>query len=187
MRRLTAITLPVLSAMALAACGTTSAASPGHPSALRQVHDPGHVTGTITGRCAYRDGGKLPDPRCTPGSVDPAVTQQDIRSTICVRGWTATVRPPEAETERFKFRTAYVAYGVAHSVKTELDHEVPLELAGSNDASNLWPEVPPSPNKKDGVEAALRSAVCSGRITLAAAQNAIAADWETAEARLGLK
>jgi hypothetical protein len=33
------------------------------------------------GHCAYRDHGQLPDPCCTPGSIDPAVTQADIRST----------------------------------------------------------------------------------------------------------
>ena len=61
--------------------------------------------------------------------------------------------------------------------RTELDHLVSLELGGSNDASNLWPEAPPSPNPKDEVEGALNSAVCDGQVTLAAAQDAIAADW----------
>ena len=34
----------------------------------------------------YRDKGQLPDPRCTPGSFDPIVTQSDIRATICKGG-----------------------------------------------------------------------------------------------------
>jgi hypothetical protein len=63
---------------------------------------------------------------------------------------------------------------------------VSLELGGSNDATNLWPEVPPSPNPKDQVEDTLHDAVCAGQVSLAAAQNAIASDWMTAEARLGL-
>ncbi|MGW4994883.1 hypothetical protein ACWEQ3_46110 [Streptomyces mirabilis] len=36
----------------------------------------------------------LPDSSCTPGSYNPNVTQSNIHSTICVSGWTATVRPP---------------------------------------------------------------------------------------------
>lgn len=44
----------------------------------------------------------LPNSSRTPGALNPAVTQRDIYSTICVRGWTRTVRPPEAYTERLK-------------------------------------------------------------------------------------
>jgi hypothetical protein len=67
---------------------------------------------------------------------------------------------------------------------SELDHLVPLELGGSNDITNLWPEVGKVPNPKDKVEDALKRAVCAGQVSLAAAQNAIAANWLTAEARL---
>ena len=159
---------------------------PALPGTLRAVHDPGEVTGTLAGACHFQGGGQLPDPGCTPGAIDPAVTQANIGRTICVAGYTRTVRPPESQTERFKFDEAYPAYGVPDGTKTELDHLVSLELGGANDASNLWPEVPPTPNPKDTVENALHDAVCSGRVTLAAAQQAIASDWETAEAGLGL-
>jgi hypothetical protein len=177
-------------AVALAAAAVLTACSPADAvttvHGLKQVHDPGHVTGTIPGQCAYQDAGQLPDPSCTPGSIDPAVTQADIRSTICRPGYTKTVRPPESQTEAFKFDVAYPAYGVPRAEKTELDHLVSLELGGSNDATNLWPESPPTPNPKDAVEDALHAAVCSGRVSLAAAQTAIASDWTTAEKRLGL-
>ena len=178
---------------ALAACVTTSllvaissAAMAGTAAAagysLKQVRDPGRVTGTIHGRCYYRDRGELPDPRCTPGSIDPIVTQANIRSTICKGGWTDPhLRPPEPQTEAFKYDVAYPAYGTPQSEKTELDHLVPLELGGSNDATNLWPEYPPDPNPKDKVEDALNHAVCDGRVSLVRAQDAIAADWMTAE------
>lgn len=158
----------------------------GSQAGLVVVHDPGRVTGTLSGSCRYRDGGRLPDPRCTPGSIDPAVTQANLHRTICVSGYTSKVRPPESETERFKFGVAYPAYGTPRSKKTELDHLVSLELGGSNDAANLWPESPPPPNPKDKVENALHRAVCDGRVTLAAAQRAIARDWLTAESVLGL-
>lgn len=171
-------------ALAVTALSAPALASTSH--GLKKVHDPGHVTGTIHGRCLYRDHDKLPDPRCTPGSIDPAVTQRNIRSTICKRGWTATVRPPESQTERFKYGVAYPHYGVPSGERTELDHLVPLELGGSNDATNLWPETPPTPNPKDKVERVLNHAVCDGRVSLAAAQLAIARDWLTAESKLGL-
>jgi len=44
----------------------------------------------------------LPDPSCTPGVTNPAVTQSTIGSTICVSGWTATVRPPTSYTNPLK-------------------------------------------------------------------------------------
>jgi len=175
-------TVLLVAAVSVAAAGTAAAAGTG----LKKVHDPGRVTGTIHGHCSYRDHGQLPDPRCTPGSIDPDVTQADIRSTICKDGWTATVRPPESQTEKFKHDVAYPAYGTPQSEPTELDHLVPLELGGSNDATNLWPEWPPSPNPKDKVEDALNAAVCDGTVSLAAAQDAIAADWMTAEHVLGI-
>lgn len=171
------------------ATGAPSAAAPaGGAAGLAAVHDPRQVTGALSGRCRYRyqGGAQLPDPRCTPGSIDPAVTQANIRETICVSGYTKTVRPPESQTERFKYGVAYPAYGTPRSKKTELDHLVSLELGGSNDAANLWPESPPVPNPKDKIENALHRAVCDGRVTLGAAQRAIATDWVTAESVLGL-
>ena len=96
------------------------------------------------------------------------------------------LRSPESQTEAFKYDVAYPAYGTPQSEWTELDHLVPLELGGSNDATNLWPEYPPSPNPKDKVEDALNAAVCEGRVSLVAAQNAIASDWMTAEKKLGI-
>jgi hypothetical protein len=144
------------------------------------------VTGTLAGPCHARDDGRLPDRRCTPGAIDPAVTQADIQSTICVAGYTATVRPPEGQTEAFKFAQAYPAYDIPAAAESELDHLVPLELGGANDAANLWPEAGPVPNPKDSVEQALNKAVCDGQVNLARAQLAIAQDWETAESSLGL-
>jgi len=164
--------------------GETQSSPTGH--ALLRVHDPRRVTGTIAGHCAFRDHGRLPDPRCTPGAVDPNVTQGSLRSTICHPGYTKTVRPSASVTDRFKYEVAYPAYGQRHSKKTELDHLVSLELGGANDAANLWPEYPPTPNPKDKVENALHAAVCDGRVKLTAAQNAIATNWETAEQVLGL-
>lgn len=150
---------------------------------MRPVHDPGTVTGTLTGPCHTRENGQLPDRSCTPGAIDPAVTQANIQSTICRAGYTATVRPPESHTEEFKWNVAEPAYG-QHNVYGELDHLVPLELGGANDAANLWVEAGPLPNPKDAVENALNSAVCNGQMTLRKAQLEIARDWLEAAATL---
>jgi hypothetical protein len=50
---------------------------------------------TVTATCSQADL-PLPDPACTPGALNPDVTQASIGSTICVSGWTATIRPPTA-------------------------------------------------------------------------------------------
>lgn len=62
------------------------------------------------GGSVHRRSEALPNPRLTPGATNPAVTQADIHSTICVRGYTRTIRPPERYTERLK-RHQIRAYG----------------------------------------------------------------------------
>jgi hypothetical protein len=140
----------------------------------------------------------LPDPHCTPGVTNPAVNQGDIGQTICSPGWTATIRPPESYTEPLKYEqmAAYGETGPAsnyeedHLIPLELgqeDHLIPLELGGSpTSVLNLWPEPGASPNPKDGVENAANQAVCDGRMTLVAAQEAIASDWISFGRQLGV-
>ena len=168
--------------------GSGASSAPSHRpyGALVWTHDPGTVTGTLAGPCHARDNGELPDRRCTPGGADPRVTQSDIDSTICLTGYTARVRPPASQTEAFKFGDAYPAYGITSGATSELDHLVPLELGGSNDEANLWPEVGSLPNPKDEIENTLHHAVCDGKVGLRVAQRAIAANWLTAEHVLGL-
>lgn len=156
-------------------------ASPAAP--LKLVHDPGHVTGTVTGPCFFRDSRKLPDPRCTPGAIDPAVTA----AVLCAPGYsTRSYRPPSSQTDAAKWDTVAPAYGIPRGTEGELDHLVPLTLGGANDLSNLWIEQGTIPNAKDHLEVALHRAVCDGQVTLADAQHAIAANWETAESTLGI-
>lgn len=138
------------------------------------------------GYCHYRtEGGAwLPDPLCTPGAVNPQVTQATIATTICQSGWTATVRPPASVTGPEKVGSAR-AYGYTGSFRTgEYDHLIPLELGGDpNDPANLWlqpnenPTATSTRNTKDGLENTLKSLVCSRRLTLAAAQQTIATNW----------
>jgi hypothetical protein len=129
----------------------------------------------------------LPDPNCTPGETNPAVTQATIDSTICVSGWTSTIRPPADYTENLK-RQQMAAYGDTNPISDyEEDHLIPLELGGSpTSPQNLWPELGTTPNPKDAVEDAANAAVCDGSITLAAAQQAIASNWIAFGQQLGV-
>jgi hypothetical protein len=133
-----------------------------------------------------------PDPRCTPGALNPSVTQGDIGSTICRSGWTATVRPPESVSEPEKL-ASMSAYGDRSPASGfEYDHQVPLELGGAvNDPRNLWPEpdyADPSGfylNPKDHLERALNRLVCAGKLALARAQRLIATEWVSAYRHYG--
>lgn len=137
------------------------------------------VISTSTQSCHARAGGMLPDASCTPGAVDPAVTQANISSTICVSGYTSTVRPSTSVTNRIK-RQQISAYGYADAKMSdyEEDHLISLELGGSPaDPKNLWPENPPSPNPKDKVENYLHRQVCAGAMRLSTAQHLISTNW----------
>ena len=135
------------------------------------------------GSCHARGRGlfSLPDPSCTPGAIDPAVTQSDLGRTICRSGYSESVRPPESITEREK-RGSLAAYGDSRPLHYyEYDHLVSLELGGArNDARNMWPEPGSSPNPKDSLENRLHARVCDGQMKLATAQREIAGDWVAA-------
>jgi hypothetical protein len=133
-----------------------------------------------TSGCAMSNG--LPDAGCTPGAVDPTVTQANIHQTICVSGYTATVRPPTSFTNPLK-ATLMAAYGLSGRVPAdfELDHLISLELGGApRDAANLWPEPwtgASNARQKDTIENFLHDQVCRGATALAEAQRQIATDW----------
>jgi len=122
----------------------------------------------------------MPDPKLTPGATDPHVTQSNIGQTICKDGYTKTVRDvTQAEKNQVMRR-----YGLPLSdlKLVEIDHWYSLELGGSNDIANLWPQYYKTSTdtdsylgarEKDVVETDLKRAVCSGAATLPAAQNAI--------------
>ena len=83
------------------------------------------------------------------------------------------------------------AYGFGGAATNyEEDHLIPLELGGSpRDPKNLWPQPRggnPNASVKDALENSLHALVCSGRVPLAVAQEAIAWDWvATSNAALG--
>jgi hypothetical protein len=116
------------------------------------------------------------DPLRTPGVVNPAVTQANIRSTICRRGWTATIRPPVEYTDALK-RKQMRAYGeIGPPSAYQEDHLVSLELGGDpTDPRNLWPEPYPRASAIDQIENELNGKVCSGSLSLREAQDQEAA------------
>lgn len=128
--------------------------------------------------CVAHDG--LPDSSCTPGDRDPRVSQQNIGDTICVKGWSKSVRPAKNVTDQIKSErmAAYSADGPRGSY--ELDHLIPIELGGASTVANLWPEPwdgPLGAHEKDRLEDRLHSLVCTGRMNLDAAQQVFATDW----------
>ena len=107
----------------------------------------------------------------TPGVVNPDVTQATIRQTICVRGWTKTIRPPVEYTNELK-RQGLARYHLRGPPSAfQEDHLISLELGGNpTDPRNLWPEPYPRAAAVDKIENELNHAVCGGRLTLAQAQ-----------------
>jgi hypothetical protein len=127
---------------------------------------------TATSGCKL---GPNPDRRCSPGAYSAGLTT-DV---ICSPGFrTSTIRNvPAAEKRAVK-----VAYGMqprGYGSALEIDHIISLELGGSNSIANLFPEQAPGYHAKDKLENRLHQMVCSGEITLRAAQQGIAQHWQT--------
>ena len=116
----------------------------------------------------------LADTACTPGTVFPDVTTEEV----CTPGYSKKVRNvPESVKKK-----VYAAYGVMTHTKGqyEVDHLISLELGGSNDIANLWPEpAEPKPgfHQKDQVENYLHNQVCDGKESLRDAQIEISTNW----------
>ena len=116
----------------------------------------------------------LPDSACTPG----AILATGTKDAICKSGYAKSVRNvPDSEKDQ-----VYAEYGIkSHAPgQYEVDHLVSLELGGSNDIANLWPEAAsPKPgfHEKDKVENYFHDQICSGAISLQQAQQEIATNW----------
>ena len=116
----------------------------------------------------------LPDPKLTPGATLPVAAMD-----VCRPGYSAKVRNVPATIKT----AVYKEYGMAADkvpCPCEVDHLISLELGGSNDPKNLWPE-PYSGSlgarEKDKLENYLHRRVCNGKISLQDAQGAIKKDW----------
>jgi hypothetical protein len=119
--------------------------------------------------------GALPDRACSPGAVFVGVSL----ATICTPGYSARVRnvgTAERGTIFHEYGLPFRSYGRAY----EVDHIVSLELGGSNDSANLYPEAAtpvPGYHVKDRLENRLHRLVCAGQLPLGTVQRDIARDW----------
>jgi hypothetical protein len=96
------------------------------------------------------------------------------------------VRKEMPEEEKHE---VFIRYGMESEFQNnrgayEVDHLISLELGGTNDIRNLWPEpygephgTTPAARQKDVVETNLHHRVCKGEITLAEARRIITGDW----------
>lgn len=125
---------------------------------------------------------RLPDPTLTPGA-----TRSVTVHAVCTPGAAGKARKVSTSTKR----AVYARYHVTpRSGAFEVDHLISLELGGSNDIANLWPQ--PyfgrlNAHDKDRLENQLHARVCRGEVALDEAQRAIAGDWIAALKKYGGK
>jgi hypothetical protein len=132
---------------------------------------------TKTGGCKL---GALPDRRCSPGAYYSGLT----KAVICSSSFhTGTIRNVP-QSEKYAVEREYGLAAKLYGRTLEIDHIVSLELGGSNDIANLYPEEAKLPAKapgfhvKDKLENKLHALVCAGAMSLRAAQRGIAGNWE---------
>lgn len=124
----------------------------------------------------------LPNLALTPGAINLDVTQENIQFTICVKGYTKTIRPPAHFTNKLKKRQIrQYGYADRNPKHYEEDHLIALSIGGApDDPRNLWPEPRISEwnaDKKDRLEFVLYKMVCAQEISLAEAQHSMATNW----------
>lgn len=114
--------------------------------------------------------------------LNPMVTQETINKTICIHGWTKTVRPSVAYTGDLKRRMMdQIGVPPEGEIDIKLDHIIPLALGGSPDSPvNLMLQPNDESKDKDRVEVCLARMVCSGKVTLDEGRVAIWRNWRTA-------
>lgn len=115
----------------------------------------------------------LPDPSCTPGAILPVTKDQ-----VCVSGYSASVRDVPDSLKKQVFQEYGISYDQHNNY--EVDHLISLELGGSNDISNLFPEsylIEYNARTKDKFENYLHKQVCNGAVTLSEAQYEISHNW----------
>jgi hypothetical protein len=121
--------------------------------------------------------GSRPDNRCSPGAYYSGLT----RAVICSSGFrTSTIRNVP-QSEKYAVEIEYGMTARLYGRTIEIDHLISLELGGSNNIANIFPEPgsgSASYHVKDVLENRLHAMVCARQITLAAARQGIATNWE---------
>jgi hypothetical protein len=170
MRRITAF-----ATLALAACALMAV-----PALADQIH--GVEVGetvllkerTQTSACTL---GANPDRECSPGAYYSALT----KSRICANSFrTGPIRNVPASVKH-AVKVEYGLEPINFGNALEIDHIVSLQLGGSNDIANLFPEradAHPGYHVKDKLENKLRDLVCDRKRQLRTVQRRIASDWQ---------
>lgn len=122
----------------------------------------------------------LPDHTATPGAVDPTLTV----AKLCNKAFHTASARHVTRSEKVQACRAYGQLTGCPGHGYELDHLISIELGGSNNIKNLWPQPVDAPgtvgyHTKDVVENRAHAAVCSGRLTLKQAQQGISGNWYT--------
>ena len=120
------------------------------------------------------DAAFVPDRRLTPG-LAASVTLADV----CPAESSELIAAVDPALADEVFRLHGVVDPRPRSF--EIDYLIPPELGGATDVRNLWPQPynvsPWNAYAKDALEDSLLQAVCERRMTLEAAQRALAEDW----------
>lgn len=107
-----------------------------------------------------------------PLPINPAVTQDTINETICVHGYTRSIRPPVSYTNQIKVRLM-MAEGLPLELIGDkiLDHKISLSAGGSpDDPRNLVLQDQDESRRKDALESKMHHMICAGEISLQEAQ-----------------
>jgi hypothetical protein len=145
---------------------STTTVAPATTTTLRDDPD-GTNGGGVPGSPEGRADGDHPDYGLTPGAVFPGVTTTQI----CVSRYSASVREvPSSLKER-----VFAAYGINAAARSGyvIDHLIALELGGSNDIKNLWPQPTGGGSDKDAIENKLHGLLCNNKLSLSDAQAAV--------------
>lgn len=116
-----------------------------------------------------------PNPALSPGVVDARLTQ-DV---LAAPGFTTKNYRNVPEEEK---KAVFTEYGITNPTPGayEIDHIISLEVGGSNDIKNLWPQPYQgewNAHDKDKLEDELGREVKSRKIELSVAQTMLSKDW----------
>jgi hypothetical protein len=120
-------------------------------------------------------------------ATTPGATLSVSIGKLCTPGYTRTVRNVPAAVKKQVCEEYRVPAERCTGAYVEIDHLISLELGGSNDPANLWPQPyqpKPGAREKDRLENWLHRQVCDGVMSLVDAQQAIAEDWYSAYRRM---
>lgn len=118
-----------------------------------------------------------PDRRCSPGAYYSKLT----KAVICSSTFRTSQVRNVPQSVKFDVEREYGMEARRYGSSLEIDHIVSLELGGSNEIANLFPETlfaHPGYRIKDKLENKLHDLVCSGAMTLRSVRVRIASDWQ---------